>query len=252
MKVLISAGACGLGLVIANKFLSEGASVHVCDVDSSALEKIQNHHEHLTFSQTDTSKPDQVESLFEDVDEKLNGLDVLINNVGIAGPTALLEDVDYEDWRRTLEVDLDSFFLCSKHAIPRLKLNETASIINISSTAGWMGYPLRSPYATAKWGVIGLTKTMAMELGEHNIRVNCICPGSLSGDRMDRVIAAQSKTTGIDEQTIRDGYTSQVSLNTFIDPADIAETAYFLCSDAAKRISGQTISVDGNTETLKA
>ena len=252
MKVLISAGASGLGLAIANKFLGEGARVHVCDVDTGALERIRNHHENLTASQTDTSKPDQVEALFADVDRALNGLDVLINNVGIAGPTALLEDVEYEDWRRTLEVDLDSFFLCSKHAIPRLKHNQTASIINISSTAGWMGYPLRSPYATAKWGVVGLTKTMAMELGEHNIRVNCICPGSLSGDRMDRVIAAQSKTTGIDEQTIRDGYTSQVSLNTFIDPEDIAETVYFLCSDAARRISGQTISVDGNTETLKA
>ena len=252
MKVLISAGASGLGLAIANKFLAQGARVHVCDVDANALEKIQNDHQNLTASQTDTSKPDQVEALFKDVDRELNGLDVLINNVGIAGPTALLEDVEYEDWRRTLEVDLDSFFLCSKHAIPRLKQNQTACIINISSTAGWMGYPLRSPYATAKWGVVGLTKTMAMELGEHNIRVNCICPGSLSGDRMDRVIAAQSKTTGIDEQTIRDGYTCQVSLNTFIDPEDIAETAYFLCSPAARRISGQTISVDGNTETLKA
>ncbi len=252
MKVLISAGASGLGLAIANRFLDAGARVHVCDVDTNALDTIQDHHSNLTASQTDTSKPDQVEALFADVDRELNGLDVLINNVGIAGPTALLEHVEYEDWRRTLAVDLDSYFLCSKLAIPRLKQNQTASIINISSTAGWMGYPLRSPYATAKWGVVGLTKTMAMELGEHNIRVNCICPGSLSGDRMDRVIAAQSKTTGIDEQTIRDGYTSQVSLNTFIDPEDIAETAYFLCSPAGRRISGQTISVDGNTETLKA
>ncbi len=252
MRVLISAGASGLGLAIANKFLNQGDNVHVCDIDNKALEDIRNHHKNLTGSCTDTSKPDQVEALFKDVDQKLGGLDVLINNVGIAGPTALLEDVEYEDWRRTLEVDLDSFFLCSKHAIPRLKQNQTANIINISSTAGWMGYPLRSPYATAKWGVVGLTKTMAIELGEHNIRVNCICPGALSGDRMDRVIAAESKAKSVDEQTIREGYTKQVSLKTFIDPSDIAETAYFLCSPAAKRISGQTISVDGNTETLKA
>ena len=252
MKVLISAGASGLGLAIANKFLDQGARVHVCDADTNALSNIQNHHENLTSSQTDTSKPDQVEDLFADVDKELGGLDVLINNVGIAGPTALLEDIEYEDWRRTLEVDLDSFFLCTKHSIPRLKQNETASVINISSTAGWMGYPLRSPYATAKWGVVGLSKTMAMELGEYNIRVNCICPGALSGDRMDRVIAAESKAKGIEEKIIRDGYTGQVSLKTFIDPTDIAETAYFLCSPAAKRISGQTISVDGNTETLKA
>ena len=252
MRVLISAGASGLGLAIANKFLQQGARVHVCDVDKSALAAIQNHHPDLSASHTDTSKPEQVEALFNDVDQALGGLDVLINNVGIAGPTALLEDIEYEDWRRTLEVDLDSYFLCTKYAIGRLKQNQTASIINISSTAGWMGYPLRSPYATAKWGVVGLSKTMAMELGDYNIRVNCICPGALSGDRMDRVIAAEAKAKGTEEKIIRDGYTAQVSLKTFIDPEDIAETVYFLCSPAAKRISGQTISVDGNTETMKA
>ena len=252
MRVLISAGASGLGLAIANKFLDEGSSVHVCDVDKSAIDRIKNHHQNLSCSLTDTSNPDQVKALFDDADQALGGLDVLINNVGIAGPTARIEDIEIEDWRRTLEVDLDSFFLCTKHAIPRLKSNTSSSIINISSTAGWMGYPLRSPYATAKWGVVGLSKTMAMELGDYNIRVNCICPGALSGDRMDRVIAAEAKTKGIDEQIIRDGYTAQVSLKTFVDAEDIAETAYFLCSPAARRISGQTISVDGNTETMRA
>ncbi len=252
MRVLISAGASGLGLTIARKFIDEGARVHVCDIDSKAIDKIENHHPKLSGSLCDTSKPDQVDTLFEDADRALGGLDVLINNVGIAGPTARIEDIEYQDWRRTLEVDLDSFFLCTKFAIPRLKLNPTSSIINISSTAGWMGYPLRSPYAAAKWGVVGLSKTLAMELGEYNIRVNCICPGSLSGERMNRIIAAEAKVKGIDEQSIRDGYTSQVSLKTFIDPSDIAETIHFLCSPAAKRISGQTISVDGNTETLRA
>ena len=252
MRVLISAGASGLGLAIANKFLDEGSSVHVCDVDAAAVERVKDHHRKLSCSLTDTSNPDQVKAMFDDADQALGGLDVLINNVGIAGPTARIEDIDYLDWRRTLEVDLDSFFLCTKQAIPRLKLNPASSIINISSTAGWMGYPLRSAYATAKWGVVGLSKTMAMELGDYNIRVNCICPGALSGDRMDRVIAAEAKAKGVDEQVIRDGYTAQVSLKTFIDEADIAETAYFLCSPAAKRISGQTISVDGNTETMRA
>jgi len=252
MRVLISAGASGLGLAIAEKFLNEGARVHVCDIDSAAIDKIKNYHQKLSGSLCDASNPDQVDSLFDDADRALGGLDVLINNVGIAGPTARIEDIEYQDWRRTLEVDLDSFFLCTKLAIPRLKLNTTSSIINISSTAGWTGYPLRSPYAVAKWGVVGFSKTMAMELGEYRIRVNCICPGSLSGDRMDRVIAAEAKAKGVDERSIRDGYTSQVSLKTFIDPTDIAEAVYFLCSPAAQRISGQTISVDGNTETLRA
>ena len=252
MRVLVSAGASGLGLAIANKFLDQGAKVHVCDVDPAAIDNIEHLHRNLSSSLTDTSDPKQVIALFDEADQALGGLDVLINNVGIAGPTARIEDINYQDWRRTLEVDLDSFFLCTKHAIPRLKLNSTSSIINISSTAGWMGYPLRSAYATAKWGVVGLSKTMAMELGEYNIRVNCICPGALSGDRMDRVIAAEAKAKGVDEQSIRDGYTAQVSLKTFIDATDIAETAYFLCSPAGKRISGQTISVDGNTETLRA
>ena len=177
MRVLISAGASGLGLAIANKFLDQGAAVHVCDIDSVAIDKVKSHHPKMSCSLVDTSKPDQVDVLFDDLDQSLGGLDVLVNNVGIAGPTARIEDIDYKDWRRTLEVDLDSFFLCTKHAIPRLKINQSSSIINISSTAGWMGYPLRSPYATAKWGVVGLSKTMAMELGEYNIRVNCILPG---------------------------------------------------------------------------
>ena len=252
MRVLISAGASGLGLAIATKFLDQGCKVHVCDVDPAAIEKMGDFHPKLSSSLTDTSDPERVSALFDDVDRALGGLDVLINNVGIAGPTARIEDIDYRDWRRTLEVDLDSFFLCTKHAIPRLKQNPGSSIVNISSTAGWMGYPLRSPYATAKWGVVGLSKTMAMELGEYQIRVNCICPGSLTGERMDRVIAAQAKAKGVDEASVREAYTAQVSLKTFIDATDIAETAYFLCSPAARRISGQTISVDGNTETLRA
>ena len=252
MRVLISAGASGLGLAIADRFLSQGSKVHVCDIDAGALETIQHRHPNLSASLTDTSKPGDVERLFTDADLHLGGFDVLINNVGIAGPTALLEDVDYRDWRATLEVDLDSFFLCSKLAIPRLRQNSTASIINISSTAGWMGYPYRSPYAVAKWGVVGLTKTMAMELGEHQIRVNCICPGALSGDRMDRVIAAEARAKCASEQFVRDSYTSDVSLKTFIDPEDIAEMAVFLCSPAAARISGQIINVDGHTEKLRA
>jgi len=252
MRVLVSGGASGLGLAIADKYLAMGGYVHVCDIDPAAVESVSARHENLTASITDTSNPEQVGRLFDDVDTCLGGLDVLVNNVGIAGPTAPLEDIDYADWRRTLEVDLDSFFLFCKHAIPRLRQNPTASIINISSTAGWTGYPLRSPYTVAKWGVIGLSKTLAMELGEFNIRVNCICPGSLSGDRMDRVIAADAVAKGRDEASIRAAYTDQVSLKTFIDPGDIAEMAYFLSSPAAARISGQTISVDGNTESLKA
>jgi NAD(P)-dependent dehydrogenase (short-subunit alcohol dehydrogenase family) len=154
------------------------------------------------------------------------------------------------DWKATFEVNVHSAFLCLRRAVPVMKEAKSGCIVNISSTAGLMGYPLRTPYATAKWGVIGLTKSLAMELGPRGIRVNAICPGSVDGLRMDRVIANEAKAVGVEESEVRKGYVRQVSMRTFIDAADIAETAVFLCSDKAARISGQALSVDGHNETL--
>jgi NAD(P)-dependent dehydrogenase (short-subunit alcohol dehydrogenase family) len=175
---------------------------------------------------------------------------VLVNNAGSSGPTGPVESLDYADWRRTIEVNLDSQFLCTKQAVPMLREAGGGSIVNISSSAGLRGYPMRTPYAAAKWGVIGLTKTLAMELGPEGIRVNAICPGSVAGDRIDRVIEAAAEARGVGAETVRQGYLRQVSMRTFVSAEDVAELALFLCSEAGARISGQALAVDGHTEGL--
>jgi len=182
--------------------------------------------------------------------ERIASIDTLINNVGIAGPTGPMESLSISDWRNTIDINLNSHFYFTKHSIPLLKNNKGGSIINISSTAGLFGFPLRTPYVASKWAVIGVTKSLAMELGEFNIRVNAICPGSVSGDRMERVIEAKAKSTGISEEELQKDYESMVSLKTFVSKEDIANMALFLLSNEAHKISGQVMTVDGNTERM--
>jgi len=162
----------------------------------------------------------------------------------------LMEDLSIVDWRQTIDINLNSHFYFTKYAIPLLKKNKEGSIINISSTAGLFGFPLRTPYVASKWAVIGMTKSLAMELGEFDIRVNAICPGSVSGDRMKRVIEAKAKSLGISEKELQEDYESMVSLKTFVDKEDIANMALFLLSNEAHKISGQIMTVDGNTERM--
>ena len=168
----------------------------------------------------------------------------------MAGPTGTMEDISVEDWNQTIETNLNSHFYFTKYAIPLLKNNKGGSIINLSSTGGIFGFPLRTPYAASKWAIIGITKSLAMELGEFNIRVNAICPGSVSGERMDRVIKAKANSLGINESELREDFEDMVSLKTFVDKEDIANMAVFLLSDKAHRISGQVMTVDGNTERM--
>ena len=191
-RVIVTAGAAGMGRTIAGAFIEAGASVHICDVDSAALDSARDEFPSLGGTIADVADPDQVDRLFEEAVKNLGGIDVLVNNAGIAGPTAPLEDIAPDDWRRTLAVDLDGPYLCARRAIPEMKRQNSGSIVNISSTAGLFGFPNRAPYAAAKWGVIGLTKTLAMELGPFGIRVNAICPGSVEGPRIDRVIEADA------------------------------------------------------------
>jgi NAD(P)-dependent dehydrogenase (short-subunit alcohol dehydrogenase family) len=249
-RVLITAGGAGIGRAIAGAFCQAGARVHVCDIDAEALADARVEWPDLGTTLTDVADPGQVDRLFDDALGRLGGLDFMINNAGIAGPTAAVEDCDIEGWRRTLAVNLDATFYCARRAIPALKAAGGGAIINMSSSAGLFGYALRSPYVAAKWAIIGFTKTLAMELGPHGIRANAICPGPVTGPRMDRVIAAQSKARGVPEQEIRDSYTRNVSLRTFIAPEDIANAAIYLCSPAGARISGQAFPVDGHTESL--
>ena len=250
-RVLITAGASGLGRSMAEAFANAGARVFICDTDTRLLAELETARPQISAQRADVSDAVEIGALFDEVEAAFGGLDVLINNAGISGPAAAVEDVAPDDWQRTLDVNITGQFLCTRRAVPLLKAAGGGAIINISSTAGTMGYPMRTPYAASKWAVIGFTKTLAMELGEHNIRANAICPGPVDGPRMDRVIAAEAKATGESEQTVHDAYASQVSLRTFIKAEDIANTALFLCSQAGQKISGQVIGVDGHTETLR-
>ena len=250
-RVLVTAAAAGIGRAIAAAFMHSGASVHVCDLSEALLVDFKAAHSSLGVTRADVSDPAQVERLFQEVEAQMGGLDILVNNVGVSGPTAAVDEVSIADWQSTLAVNLNSHFYCMRKAVPLLKAAGGGSIVSISSTAGLMGYPMRAPYAASKWALIGLTKTLAMELGEFNIRVNAVCPGSVEGPRMDRVIAAEAKARNIAEDTVRDGYQRQASLRTFVRAQDIANMVLFLCSEAGERISGQAMSVDGNIETAR-
>jgi NAD(P)-dependent dehydrogenase (short-subunit alcohol dehydrogenase family) len=192
----------------------------------------------------------QMLAVFEEIEERYGGLAVLVNNAGIAGPTAGIENMDLEEWKSCLAVNLDGAMLATRGAVPLMQRQSGGCIVNISSTGGLFGYPDRSPYAAAKWGLIGLTKTWAMELGARGIRVNAVCPGSVEGPRIDVVIARDARERGVDEKTMREVYQRQTSMRCFVGAEEIADVAVFLASDKARHISGQVIAVDGHTEGL--
>ncbi len=189
-------------------------------------------------------------AVFGNIAERYDGLDVLVNNAGIAGPTAPVEEIEVEDWDRTIAVDLSGQFYCTRLAVPMLRASGGGCIVNIASNAAFFGFPLRSPYTASKWALVGLTKTWAMELGSQNIRVNAICPGSVSGARIEGVIERDASARGVAPDTIREIYEKQCSLERFVSPEDVANLVYFLCSDLGASISGQAIGLDGHTEHL--
>ena len=251
-NIVISAAADGIGWCIAEFCLNEGANVFISDIDENKLEDKKKHikyNKNLFIHKVDSSKNIKVEEYFLELKKNINKIDALINNVGIAGPTGKLEDLQIEEWRKTIDININSHFYFSKNAIPLLKING-GSIINLSSTAGIFGFPLRTPYAASKWAIVGLTKSLAMELGDFKIRVNAICPGSVSGERMKNVIKAKSESIGIAAQKLQKDYESMVSLKTFVEKEDIARMAIFLISNDANKITGQVLTVDGNTERM--
>lgn len=249
-RVVITAAATGIGRATAEAFLAAGAKLHICDVDIEGLAAFKATHPAIGTTVTDVAAEDQVDRLFKEAMDKLGGLDVLVNNAGIAGPTANLEDCSPEDWRRTLAVNLDGAYLCARRAIPIMKRAQSGSIVNLSSSAGIFGFARRTPYASAKWAIVGLTKSMALELGPFGIRVNCICPGPVEGARIERVIAAEAKASGRSPNEVRSTIVQFNALKTFVSPQDIANMILFLCSPAGARISGQALPVDGYTYTL--
>ncbi len=249
-RVLITAAATGIGRVTAEAYIAAGARVFICDINAEALSEALQQQPALAGIAADVSDEASVKALIQAALTHLGGLDILVNNAGIAGPTASVEEVSLADWRQCMAVNLDGAFLCAREVIPHLKRQQSGSIVNMSSNAGLFGFPRRSPYASAKWAIRGFTRTLAQELGPSGIRVNCICPGAVSGDRIDRVIAGEAQKTNKSLNEVRAHMTSKSSLKTFIAPDDIAGLILFLTSAAGARISGQEIAVDGHTETL--
>jgi NAD(P)-dependent dehydrogenase (short-subunit alcohol dehydrogenase family) len=252
-RVLITAGAGGIGDCLARTFGREGSRVHICDTNAQALEQMLTANRGtITGTIADVSDPEAVDRLFDDVRSELGGLDVLINNAGIAGPIGPVEDISPEAWRRTIAVNLDGQFLCARNAVPLLKSAGGGCIINMSSTAGLGGCPNRAPYVASKWAVIGLTKTLAMELGIFGIRVNAICPGSVEGERIRRVMKADAEALGKSVEEVRANYVAGNSMQTLIQPEEIASLVRFLCTESSSHITGQALTIDGHTETLRA
>jgi NAD(P)-dependent dehydrogenase (short-subunit alcohol dehydrogenase family) len=250
LRVLVTAGASGIGRTIIEVLSSQGARVHTCDIDRDKLATFTESFPEVSTSHTDVSDPKQVEALFDDVRSSLGGLDVLINNAGISGPTAKLEDTDIDAWYRTIDVNLNSAFLCARLAIPLLREGGRGRLINISSVAGRLGYPHRSAYACSKWALIGLTKSLAMELGPEGICVNAVLPGIVEGPRMREVIAARSLSQKMDYSEVEQEYLNNISLRRMVTACDVAAMVQFLCSPAGANISGQSLGVCGNVETL--
>lgn len=248
--ILVTAGASGIGRCIAELFLKDGFAVHVCDINADHITEFMQNNPNATASQTDVSKIDEVKKLFKDIVKLYGKLNVLVNNAGIAGASSLIEDVPIDDWNRTIDVNLNGMFYVTKLAVPLLKKNKSGSIVNLSSTAGLMGVPNRSPYAASKWAVVGLTKTLAMELGPFNINVNAVCPGCVEGDRIRRVIEADAKNQGKTSEEIEAVYKRQSSMRLFVNKDDVANMVHYLSTDKGHNLSGQAIAVDGNTEGL--
>ena len=252
-KIIISAAANGIGWSIAQECMLNGAIVYISDKNNESLDEISKHdlyEKQLFLDRVNAQDAQEVENYLNKIKNKVDSIDALINNIGIAGPTGKLEEININDWRETIDININSHFYYTKFSIPLIKKNNGGSIINLSSTAGLFGLPLRSPYAASKWAVIGMTKSLAVELGEFNIRVNAICPGSVSGNRMKRVIQAKAESLGVKEASIQKEYESMVSLKTFVDKKDVSNMAVFLLSEEAKNISGQIMTVDGNTERM--
>ncbi len=249
-KVLITAGAAGLGYAMAERFAQEGAKVAICDVNAETLDAVRRTHPDWLVEHADVASETDVDQLFKRVGETFGGLDVLVNNAGIAGPTAPIEEIAPADWQRTQDVCVFGMFLCIRRAVPLLRTAGGGAIVNLSSSAGKFGFPYRTPYSAAKWAVIGVTKSLAIELGSDQIRVNAILPGLVSGARLDHVISARATQFGRTFEEQRTDMLARVAMRSSVEAGDVANLALFLASAEAARITGEAVSVDAGLIAL--
>ena len=247
-RVLITAGAAGIGREIARAFAATGAKIFTCDIDDKGLDALAKEIPGLTAQRCDMASRAEIERMVPAALRALGGLDVLVNNAGIAGLTLPVDQYPADDWDKVVAVNLTAMFDVCRLAIPALKQSNSGVIVNLSSIAGRYGFANRSPYAATKWAVIGLTKTLAIELGEWGIRANAIAPGTVEGDRIVRVFQGRSQLSGRSLAEVKDEAMAQQSIKAMIDPKDIAQLAVFLASPAAKSISGQVIPIDNDRQ----
>ena len=249
-RALITGAGSGIGKVMAQHFEKAGARIWICDADTNNLEQSLKENPHWNGTPCDVSDENQVDQLFKEMSDSFGGLEILVNNAGIAGPTAPVEEIDPDEWRRSVGVNLNGAFYCTRLATPLLKNAPKASIINISSVAGRLGFARRLPYASTKWAMIGFTESLTKELGPSGIRVNALLPGIVEGPRIEGVFQARAESEGVPYEEVRDRVLNNVSMKRMVSAGDVAEMAVFLCSEAGKNISGQSISVCGNVENL--
>ena len=251
LRVLVTAGGAGIGATMARAFHEAGARVHVCDIDRAALDRLGAECPGITTSMADAAVSADVDTVFDDVQATLGGLDVLVNNAGIAGPTGTIDEISPAGWERTIAVNLHGQYYFARRAVPLLKRStNNPCVIAIGSVAGRLGYAFRTPYASSKWAIVGLVKSLAIELGPQGVRVNAILPGTVDGERMNGVIADRAAATGLSPDAMRAQYLQKISLRRMVSADDVAAMALFLCSPAARNVTGQAISVDGNIEYL--
>ncbi|MEL7254184.1 MAG: SDR family oxidoreductase [Pseudomonadota bacterium] len=249
-RVLITGGGSGIGRRLAERFAETGARVAVCDADARATDEMANAQPEMIVRTADVTDEAQMTAFLTEVETAWGGIDVVCANAGTGGPASRIEDLSYDDWQACLGVNLHGTFLTCRWAARVMRAQGSGLILITSSTAGLFGYPLRSPYAAAKWGLVGLMKTLAMELGPAGVRVNAIAPGAVEGDRMERVLANESAASGHAIEDLRAAYVKNTSLRTWVSGDDLADMALFLASPAASKISGQVMAVDGHTEAL--
>lgn len=249
-RVIVTAGGSGIGMVIATRFAEAGAMVHVCDVMDSCLRDFREEYPNIGVTLADVSSESDVKKLFDEAAKNLGGLDILVNNAGVAGPDMRLEEIAYEEWCHTLDVNVTGTFLCSRAAVPLLMQQGHGCIVNMSSNVGLHGLLRRAPYVASKWAIVGLTRTMSLELGPLGIRVNAICPGDVEGERINRIIAMEAESRGVSCEKVRAERVAGTALRTFISPHDVASLILFVCSNEGAKISGQALAVDGHVEGL--